>query len=228
MCINKRKKILFIHHATGWGGAPNSMISLINQLSKDDFEIKVLLLKNSIVAEKLEQYKINFEVADSIFYKKFYQYFTHSEAGYLRWFHFFKFFKLSLIWILSRYYFAKRELQNHDFDIVHLNSSVLTDWLASANELGKCIIHIREPFRKGKIDILHPFFKRQMRKYAHHIIAISQDNANRIKLPDKTTIVYNNIIINNLDVIEDSYSSRKVLYLGGDAKIKGFYTIAKA
>jgi glycosyltransferase involved in cell wall biosynthesis len=223
-----KKKILFIHHASGWGGAPNSMISLIDHLNKDNFEIKVLLLKNSVVADLLKQHDINFEIINSIFYKKYYKYFTHSEADYLKWHQIFKFFKHSFLWVLSRYYFAKRELKKQNFDLVHLNSSVLTDWLAPAHELGKTIIHIREPFRKGKIDLLHLFFKRQMRKYADHVIAISQDNATRVHLLDKTSIVYNNININTSDILDDSYASKKVLYLGGESKIKGFVTIADA
>jgi hypothetical protein len=28
------KKILFIHHAAGWGGAPNSMIKLIKAMNR--------------------------------------------------------------------------------------------------------------------------------------------------------------------------------------------------
>ena len=228
MSIANKKKILFIHHAVGWGGAPNSMITLINLLSKENFEVKVLLLQNSVVAEKLKQYDINFEIAESNFYRNYYQYFTHSEAGYLRWYQFYKFFKLSIFWILSRYYFANIELRKQNFDIIHLNSSVLTDWLAPSSKLGKVIIHIREPFRKGKFDILHVFFKSQIKKYANHIIAISSDNADRVGLPKMTTIVYNNVDMESSEINEDSYNSRKVLYLGGDAEIKGFFTIAEA
>lgn len=222
------KKILFICHAQGWGGAPNSMIQLINSLDSLQYDVVVLLLKNSIVAERLAENKIKFKVADSIFYRKYYHYFTHSEAGYVKWFQIFRFTKLGLFWLLSRYYFAKKELEKHEFDIAHLNSSVLTDWLSPSKKKGKVIIHIREPYRKGKFDVLHPFFTSQIRKYADQIIAISKDNSKRINIPEKTEVIYNYAEISKTFPSESSYSSKKVLYLGGASYIKGFYTLVKA
>lgn len=221
-------KILFIHHATGWGGAPNSMIKLINNLDKSKFDVQVLLLKDSILTKILKEHGIKYHVAKSGFYQKHYYYFTHSEAGYIKYFQWLKFFKFSLLWLLSRYFFAKKELSKFNPDIIHLNSSVLTDWLAPSNKKAKTIIHIREPFRKGNFDFLHFFFTNQMKKYAHQIIAISQDNALRIGIANKTTIIYNFADVPETNSLKNSYSSRKVLYLGGSAEIKGFYTIASA
>ncbi|RBW54259.1 hypothetical protein DS884_17550 [Tenacibaculum sp. E3R01] len=223
------KRILFIHHAAGWGGAPNSMIKLINSLDKNKFSCKVLLLKDSIVTEKLKENKIDYNIVSSVFYKKYYHYFTHSEADYIKWFNFYTFLKLTVFWFLSRYFFAKRELKDHEFDIVHLNSSVLTDWLAPSSRLGKVIIHIREPFRKGRVDFLYIFFKRQMNKYADKIIAISQDNADRVGLNEKTTIVYNYSEIQDIDPYEEEgYKTKTVLYVGGYSRIKGFFTVVKS
>jgi glycosyltransferase involved in cell wall biosynthesis len=229
--MKKKPKILFIHHATGWGGAPNSLIKLINNLDKSKYDVEVLLLKNSIVNEKLDQFGIRHRIASSRFYKKYYRYFVHIElgaVGYVKWYHLCRFLKLAILWLLSRFYFAKRELAKHDYDIVHLNSSVLTDWLAPAKKGGKVIIHIREPFRKGRFDVLRPVFRSQMRKYADHIIAISKDNARRVNLPDKTTVVYNYAEIPKKEPSENSYASKKVLYLGGFSLIKGFFTMVDA
>lgn len=223
-----KKKILFIHHAVGWGGAPKSMIELIKSLDKSEYKPYVLLLKKSIVADQLEENNIDFSIAESMFYKRYYHYFTHSEAGYIKWYQAYRFIKLSILWLLSRYYFANKELKKHKFDLVHLNSSVLTDWLAPSSKLGKVIIHIREPFRKGNVDILHYFFRLQMKKYTDKIIAISKDNAVRINLQDKTDIVYNSTNIRKSEPAKESYSSKKFIYLGGDASIKGFYTLIKA
>lgn len=222
------KKILFIHHAAGWGGAPNSMIKLINDLDRFRYNVEVLLLKNSIVADKLTENGIKYKVAESIFYKKYYRYFAHSEAYYLKWYNIYRLIKLSVLWLLSRYYFSKRELKKHFFDIVHLNSSVLTDWLLPAKKKGKVIIHIREPFRKGRLDILYHVFRSQMRKYADQIVAISKDNAKRIGIPAKIKVIYNHSEIPKNGPSECSYSSKKVLYLGGSSYIKGFFTMVDA
>lgn len=130
-----------------------------------------------------------------------------------------------MFWLLSRYHFAKRELEMHDYDIVHLNSSVLADWLAPAKKKAKTIIHIREPFRKGKFDILNPFFKHQIQKYADKIIAISKNNAARLELLEKTEVVYN--FNNSVDGDKADCKSKdgQVLYVGGSKIIKGFLTV---
>jgi glycosyltransferase involved in cell wall biosynthesis len=221
-------RILFVHHAVGWGGAPNSMIKLIRGLDPAKYDCEVLLLKHSIVASKLHENNIKFSIAKSTFYKKYYKYFIHSEAGYVKWYQFYTFILLSISWLLSRHYFAKKELENKKFDIIHLNSSVLTDWLKPAKRKGKVIIHVREPFRKGKLDMVYSFFKCQINKYADQVIAISQDNADRIGLPQKTNIIYNFEDFSLGSPNLNSYNSKKVLYMGGDSSIKGYYTLINA
>ena len=224
----KLKKILFIHHAAGWGGAPNAMIKLIKTLDPTKYNVKVLLIKDSIVARKLEENGIKYSIASSVFFRRYYFGFIHSEAGYYKWYQLYYLIKSMLFWLLTRFYFAKKELEKHDFDIVHLNSSIMSDWLAPARAKGEVVIHIREPFRKGKIDLLHYLFVSQMRKYASQIIAISRDNANRIGLSEKTKVVYDYSELSTVTPDRESYFSKSVLYLGGSAKIKGFYEIVLA
>jgi len=222
------KKILFIHHTAGRGGASNSLVKLINYLDKTKYDAEVLLLKNSEIEDKLVENGIKYSIAGSVFYRKYYRFFAHSEAGYVRWYRVFRFFRLGTSWILSRYFFSKKELARHEFDIVHLNSSSLTDWLAPAKKRGETVIHIREPFRKGRLDLLRFFFRRTIKKYADQVIAISKDNARRINLPGKTKIIYNYSEIPAVVPSESSYSSKKVLYLGGSDTSKGFFVLVKA
>ena len=220
-----KKRILFIHHAVGWGGAPINMLNIINSLDKSKYDIEVLLLKDSVVSEKFIGHNIKVKIARSSFYKKYYKYFTHSEAGHVKWFQVYKLIYLSILWMLSHYYFAERELKEFNYDIIHLNSSVLTDWLAPAKKMGKVIMHVQEPLRKGNYDCLFFFFNLQMKKHADIIIAISNDNANRINIPEKTKVIYNYASIPDLPPNVKTYHSKKVLYLGGAAYIKGFYTL---
>lgn len=222
------KKILFIHHAAGWGGGSINLIENIKGLDKQKYNATVLLIKDSIVSIKLKENDIDFIVANSFFYKKIYKYFTHSEAGYLKWHQVFSFLKHGILWLLSKYYFAKKELRNIDYDIVQVNSSVLTDWLKACSQKAKVTLHVQEPFRKGKLDFLHYFFRHQMKKYADRIIAISNDNAKRVNLIEKTTVIYNFAEIPSNTPSVGSYSSKKFLYLGGASYIKGFFTLVKA
>lgn len=222
------KKILFIHHTTGWGGAPINMINIINSLNKSKYKPEVLLLKDSIVSEKLRENNIPVKIAQSSFYKKFYKYYQHTVPGHIKWYNI-RQIRNIISWILSRYYFAPKELANHDFDLVHLNSSVLTDWLAPCKANGKKVVmHVQEPVYRGILEIRHTFFKLQMQKYTDCIIAISKDNAKRVGLPKKTKIIYNYTDISKVKPLLDSYKSKKVLYLGGSTYIKGFFTLIDA
>ena len=222
------KEILFIHHATGWGGAPINMINIINSIDSRYYKVKVFLIKDSVVSTKLKENNIEYSIAASFFYRKAYTYYSHTVAGYTKWFQIYKLFTLTFYWLLSRFYFAAKELKSHEFDIVHLNSSVLTDWIAPCSKKAKVIYHIQEPITRGLLSFRYSFFRRQVKKYANQIISISEDNANRISLPEKTEVIYNYAEIPQTPPPENAYFSKKVLYLGGASAIKGFYTLVAA
>lgn len=223
--MRKKKKVLIIHHARGMGGATISMLKLIRSLKEKDYEVKILFLKKPLIESVLKENRINYSIAESLFYRKYYKSFVHSEANYLKWYQVLSFINLSLCWLLSRFYFARKELENHSYDIVHLNSSVLTDWLAFARDKGEAIIHIREPFRNGRFDFKRVIFLRQMHKYASHIISISQDNLSRLGVFRNSSVIYNYADFPSRNPNYTSYSSKKVLYVGGAKSIKGFYTV---
>lgn len=223
------KKILYVHHAAGWGGATINLINIINALDKTEFKPTVLLLKYSSVVKNFEENGIDYCIASSKFYNRYYRYFTHSEASYVKWSNPIKFITLTIYWLLSRFYFAKKELMKFNVDIIHLNSSALTDWLAPSSCISKVVIHIQEPIRRGVLGFRYYFFRSQMNRYADKIIAISKDNADRVNIKNKTEIIFN--YAEQLDVEGfniESFSSKKILYVGGSARIKGFQTVVNA
>lgn len=225
---HKKIKILFIHHASGVGGAPISMINIIKELDRSLYSFKVLLLKKSAVKDLLEKEKIPYEIIAHPFYKRFYNYFTHIAPIYYKWYQIHSLIATSLKWFLSRYYFANKVLKHYDYDILHLNSLTLTDWLCSGQKRGKTILHVREPLADGYLGIRKFFIRKQVNKYANQIIAISKDNAHRINIPYKTKVIYNYIDIpQKLATISKNNKIKKVLYLGGTLKYKGFYTVAE-
>ena len=212
-------KILYIHHAAGWGGAPINMINIIKNLDQAKFEPHVLLLKDSVVKDRLKDLNINYTVCNLYFYKNLYTYFSHSDAGQIKPYQFIKLFKCFFSWFLSKYYFAPKVLKNYNFDIVQLNSSVLSDWIYPSSKKGNVIYHIQEPLSKGNFGLRYHFIRSEAEKYADKIIAISKDNAHRINLPKITEIVYNFTEIPAK--LEVSETTKNILYVGGPAKIKG-------
>lgn len=201
------------------------MINIINALDRKKFIPQVLLLKDSAVSTVLKKNNIDFNIASSKFYSKYYQYYAHIEAGYIKWYSLYKLCKHTILWILSRYFFSTKELQRFDCDIIHLNSSVLTDWLAPSKKKAKVIYHIQEPITCGALGVRYSFFRYLVKKYANRIIAISKDNAERINIPEKTEVIYNYAEELKGSPSIDSYYSKKVLYLGGASEIKGFFTL---
>lgn len=219
------KNILYIHHGKGWGGAPSSMIKIILSLNPAEYSTEVLLLKDSIVSKVLAENGIRYSVAQSWFYRYLYKYYSHTEIGYIKWYQIITILYLSLSWALSRFVFAPRILKDFNVDIIHLNSSVLTDWLAPCRSVSRVVMHVREPFSNGSFGVRAHFFRMQMEKYADSIITISFDNARRLGLEGKTKVVYNYTELSHVEPKSGSYSSKKILYAGGAAYIKGFHIL---
>lgn len=225
------KKILFIHHANGVGGAFINMHNIVRALDKTQYLPMVLLIKESKAKELLEKDGIKTFVCKEGFYRKRYKYFSHIIPGMIRWNAPFLLLHRSICWFLSRNFYAEKELEGLAPDIIHLNSSVLTDWLKPSQKKAKTIIHIQEPIANGYFGIRKKIFVEQIRKYSDHIIAISKDNSKRIGIPEKTSVVYNFFNVtrsNNEPYIANKSLNKKALYLGGDEKIKGFFTMVDA
>lgn len=223
-----RKKILFVHHATGVGGAPISMVKTIKCLDSSIYDTEVLLLKDSVVRQMLENEGIKVSIANCRFYRDYYHFFSHIEPAYYRIWEVRKLLTGALLWILSRYYFSSRLLSNYSFDLLHLNSSVLSDFLAAGARTGKVVMHIREPIAIGYIGIRRSIIQSQIRRYAAHVIAISQDNAMRLGLSDRVTVIYNFADINPNPTSVRKVKDKVALYLGGDSVIKGFLTVVNS
>ena len=221
-----KQKILFIHHANSIGGAPLSMVKTIQNLDPEIFSVLVLLFKDSPVKSLLDKEGITNSVISNNFYKKYYKYFTHIEPYYIKWFQIHLYIKNLFIWLLSRYYFSYKVLENYDYDVLHLNSSVLSDWLCAGKKFGNTIIHVREPIAKGYFGLRKFIFRRQMKFYADTIIAISLDNSKRINLPNQTKVIYNfNEIDSEIEIDKTKANPKTAIYLGGSALIKGFLTM---
>lgn len=226
--MKKKTKLLFVHHAGAWGGAPIYMTNIIQNLDKNKYEIKILMLaKSEDLASRFRSMGIDCEITyESFFYT------SKAKFSYCEWssWRFFPLLVTLIAWFRCKYFYVPKELQKHDYDVLVLNSSCLTAWLQPNYKLGKkTMINIQEPLRKRAYNFVYSyFFKRQLRKYADSIIAISEDNAMRTGVPDKTVISRNFAQIPSTSLSISSYSSNKILYLGGSSIAKGFYTVVKA
>lgn len=221
------KKILVIHHGIGVGGGLIALIGLIENL-KTTNEVKVLSIFDSEASEYIRRTGVEVYFPKSKFYSKFYDLFIHSEASYFGIIYFVRNLRNLLVFFLNKYFFAKKELSqlNFEFDIVYLNSIFISDWSLAARELGKkTIIHVREPLAKGFFGLRKHIIRNTVTKYCDKIIAISKDNAERVGLSRRTTVVYDPVVykgrVDNKE-IRLNPNLKYFLYLGGTQRIKGF------
>ncbi|CAD5344722.1 glycosyltransferase family 4 protein [Flavobacterium bizetiae] len=222
------KKILVIHHGVGVGGGLIALLGLLEDL-KTKYEVKVLSIFDSEASEYIRKTGVEVYFPKSKFYSKFYNLFIHSEASYFGIIYYIRNLKNLLTFFLSKYYFSKRELLNLNFeyDVVYLNSTFISDWSfgAKKNEK-KVVIHVREPLAKGAVGLRKRLIRNTIIKYCDKVIAISKDNAHRVGLLKKTTIIYDPVVLkyrNTTSVpitLETKY--KYFLYLGGMQRIKGF------
>lgn len=220
------KNILIIHHGRGVGGGLIALLGLIEELKLKN-KVHVLCIFDSEAVQYIEKLGVKVTIAKSKFYSKFYGIFVHSEASYFDIIDFFRNLKNIITFFLSKYIFAKKELSylNIEFDIIYLNSTFISDWAMAAKKTKKTFIHIREPLAKGIFGIRKSIIKNCINKYCDQIIAISNDNALRVGLQNKTNVVYDPVVSKDRCSSSEVYKDpnfKYLLYMGGMQRIKGF------
>lgn len=227
------KKILIVHHGEGVGGGLIALLGLIDEL-KENHKVEVLCIFDSNAVEYIRAKGVDVKLARSFFYRKVYRLFLHSDASYFNVIDFLRSFKNVITYFLSKYHFAKRELKNlsSQYDIVYLNSTFLSDWALAGHSLEKKVfIHVREPLSKGTFGLRYRVIRNTVEKYCDWIVAISEDNARRVNIRKKTTVIYDPVVLKNRSGESEivlAPNLKYFLYLGGMQRIKGFEQFVKS
>lgn len=225
--MSRKIKVLYIHHGAGIGGAPISLLNLIKNLDKNKFSYKIAFVKDSVAKDLFIDEGYDVEVIDNAPGV----YFGHHEKGRIPIWNVFLMIKAWKNWKQTVIKIAKEYFEkNMDYDVIHLNSDVLSSWAVAAHNLGfKVVCHNRDPIAKGNLGIRRKLLRSILDKSVDWFISISEDNKKRLGFENKTSVVYNFI------TIPEQYretrllrSPMKLLYLGGQAKVKGFQTIVGA
>ncbi|MFT3682726.1 MAG: glycosyltransferase family 4 protein [Ferruginibacter sp.] len=221
----KKIKVLFIHHATGIGGAPISMLHLIKNLDKKRFDVKVMFISNSNLVDYYRENGVEVEVLNAEN-----KYFSLSkESSKINFLSYFRYTGIYRNWKKTATEIAPAFFAKHDFDIVHLNSHVLTSWAQAAHAMGKKVVmHNREAISKGRLGIRYKIFKKLVEKNCDLVINISEDNKRRLGIKQRSVVVYNPVFIPQVyrTPMDNPGKKVQVLYLGGAAAFKGFNVIA--
>jgi glycosyltransferase involved in cell wall biosynthesis len=178
-----RKKILYIHHGTGIGGAPNSLMLLIKYLNKDKFFPVILLINEGPVRSFFESNGIQV----LLFTKRMYPFHGTTVSGMT-----IKRFVKSIVQYTLTLIRAYRILKKIDYDILHLNTTCLFAFAQISKFIKPTIpvvSHIREPLLPNFFGNILRFFNK---RNVDHFIAITKFDARAFgSILINTSIVYN-------------------------------------
>jgi glycosyltransferase involved in cell wall biosynthesis len=228
-----KKRILYIHHGKGLGGAPLSLLYLIQKLDLALYEPVVLFLYHSEVVEIYQQAGI------TTFGPVNRRDFPHTKVWWHRWYHPHHMLRtiidtIAVWWSEARYW-----LQRINPDVVHLNTSSLIAWGLTAKKMNIPVIwHIREPLAEGYFGLRKKFITTAVKKYAAAIIPISKRDGAPWMSDPRTSVIYNPVETNLFDHTRDGKkyqqelgipdSARTILFLGGLSEEKGTDIIVRA
>jgi glycosyltransferase involved in cell wall biosynthesis len=211
------KKILFIHHGTGIGGASLSLLYLVTSLDLNLFEPIVLFMADSPAVKMFVEHQI--QVLGPLNLSDF----SHTKIWWYRWYHPHHFLKACFHSINLLTGIAATWLERIEPDLVHLNTSSLFAWAVVAKWKQIPVIwHVREPLAEGYLGLRRKFISWIVAVTASKIVSICKDNAHPWAENAKVQIVYN--AVPEKKFRKDATITPKkptVLFLGGLSEAKG-------
>lgn len=228
------KKILYIHHGRGIGGAPMSLLYTIQGLDRKKYGPKVVFINPGEHIDLFRKAKIPYRMETG------YLDLAHNDvSSYPLWT---PHFWVRLFWQPFSYLVARRILLEEKPDIVHLNDTTLFSFARAAKDLGvPVVMHIREPLKKGLFGVRRRLLRNSIQKNTDAVIAICQNDANSLIPDQKISVVYNFVDFKKFDVKLRGSSKAKqfakenglegktvVTLLGGYSKLKGTHLFAEA
>lgn len=238
--------ILYVHHERAIGGAPLSLLYLLQQIDRQKYSPHVICLREGPAAQLFRKEGLLVRVVPG-------PDLSHTELVWFRWWQWPKllgrllvsiplFFRLRSAfrnWALPTPMQdgkgAVHEASGYGIPpVVHLNSSTLVVAALAAKSLGLPVVwHIREPLARGYFGIRRALLQRAIRRLADHVVAISQHDASRLgNIPlARLSVIYNFVDFRRFDATRVEGGIRRelsipkeapvILFLGGSAEVKG-------
>lgn len=224
-----KKTILFIHHGKGLGGAPLSLLYLIQGLDKQKYHPIVLFLHNSEVIALYQSHGIQTEGPLAIMD------FPHTKIWWLRWYHATTIARTIKDFFKTVFLIAPKIYSRIKPDLVHLNTSSLVAWARVAKKYNIPVVwHIREPLASGYCGLRKTFITQNVSRYANTIVAISKNDALPWHTSPKTHVLANIVgptFFNQNTTSDYAFLNNdprpKVLFLGGMSQEKGTLSLLK-
>lgn len=226
------KKILFIHHGKGLGGAPLSLLYLVESLDTTKYKPIVLFLHQSEVIDLFKEKGITTLGPANVYD------FAHTKIWWFNWYHAHHFSRAVKDTLKTIFKIAPALFDELKPDLVHLNTSSLLGWGIAASKKNIPVVwHIREPLAPGYLGMRKKIVQQIVKRYAHAIVPICKHDAAPWANNLKTHVVYNAVNEHYFNQTCDSdqflthhkiqKDAPKILFLGGLSKEKGTLEILK-
>jgi glycosyltransferase involved in cell wall biosynthesis len=205
-----KRRILYVHHSGGMGGAPRSLAFLIKRLDKSIYEPIVICLWGGPAVKLFEE-----AGATVIVDTKLKPFHGTTVSGMN-----IKIFLKGIIYAYPTYLRAKKVIKELQPDLIHLNTTCLFMLAKAAKKVSsnlKVITHVREPLLdslSGKI------LKYMNHKYVDGYIAIDKYDASKLNIKDRIAkVVYNFVDFDEYNSEVKSNVLRKELNISEDSII---------
>ena len=226
------KRILYIHHGGELGGAPLSLLFLLEQLDRNRYEPILLFLADGAAVDAFRSKGYECHLTPDI------NDFSQTE---LVW------YGNSLLWQLpgKMLRFSPSVRATHNYlrdlqpDLVHLNSSTLAASAQASYEAGIPVVwHIREPLAQGYFGFRRKLLRQRISRHASRVIPISDYDASQLLPSDRIRVIHNFVDFSVYNRNIDAKKARElynlesiknvVTMLGGCSKPKGTLQFVRA
>lgn len=207
------KRIVYIHHGGGIGGAPLSLLYLLQKLDRSRYQPVVVTLKPGPVVDLYRAEGIETHIAKGI------SDFSHTT---LEWYGGRDWWRLpgKLLHIVPSIFRTRALIERLHPDLVHLNSSTLAPSAVGVGLAGVPIVwHIREPLAQGYLGISRVWIRHVIDRRAAQVVAICQNDADQLIPSDRIQVIYNFIKFEQFDRSLDGRVIRDELNIPGDTPV---------
>ncbi|MCK4499731.1 glycosyltransferase, partial [Candidatus Babeliales bacterium] len=223
--MKKCKRILYVHHGEGIGGAPISLLQMVYALDRRKYEPTVLFLHNSDAVNLFKEQDIT--VLGPVNRYDF----QHTKIWWYRWYHPHHLFRA--LWDSWSLLCGEAEvwIEKAQPDIIHLNTSSLVVWGIIARRLGIPVVwHVREPLAPGYFGIRRWLVRYLVGKYADSILPICKNDSQPWIHLKKTQVLYNAVDLKRFDSKKFKRNAfmPTIFFLGGLSREKGTHIILKS
>jgi len=214
-----RKKIVYVHHGTGMGGAPQLLLTFLLKLDTTKYDPVVWCIRRSSASELFEQHGFTVIIDEKAIP------FLHISDGFYGIRHPHLVCKM-LFGQIRSYFTARKIFAKIKPDIIHLNSSVLPGILFAASRVqARVVVNILECLHPGYTGFRRWLIKTFTRKWGDSFVFMLPSEAERWNLlnESRTIVVFDFIdtraFINN----KKASGFREECGIGNDIPLIGYF-----